>query len=740
MADYYVRLPQSTSGGGVTSLNGQTGALTLVAGSNITITPGSGTLTIASTGGSSGDVFPTPDTLVLRDGSGNIEALQILDSSAVLSIDATSRTLNNSAGVSVLEWPSNVPNILQGHADLVLDNGRAFGIYASAITPTGTEASSSGTIPDGVYAYKMTVVINGDETLAGIASFISLSDGGTNSVLVSTNLIVGATQYRYYRATNPTLIYGFLGTNNSGANYFDDGSVTPDTGIQPPTTSTAQSIRISNQGSLITGQLTGSAVSFTSSGAQFYMQDGGGIQAYTTGTGEGFLFGSNSGDFNLYSSGAGLQFGANGGVNLYGTNGFNLSVGPGSTAYFHGNNSGLEFNFDGTSLLYTTKFQINMVGGQEIFETDLTTGVRVWDAGGTISADFQARALNSSSSSEIFNFLDSTRGLTTPSNFTATESSSRIAVRYTGTPTLLLGPQTNGGSLVDTTTYYWVATAIIQGGLETNASNEQSFTMASPDLTQELTCLSIPGATEYRLYRGTTSGVYDGYYYSISPSPNINAVFTDDGTTSPTVQQPPTESLAPHTQMWDSGFFSMGDCYFFGNLRIGGANSQITDQNGSGFIDVNNRILKSQVGGLAVIFDDTERSLRNLGGGTSAIFGVAGYSGIAFPNDIFNSNDSTLVAKTNDRTLIDSSGSIALDWSNGLKANATISGTATLVAGTVTVSSVAVLANSIIMLTIQNGTGLDSVSVSGRNVGTDFTITSSNALDTSDVGWFILQQ
>ena len=48
MASGYIDLPQS-GGAGVISLNGQTGALTLVAGSNITITPGAGTLTISST-------------------------------------------------------------------------------------------------------------------------------------------------------------------------------------------------------------------------------------------------------------------------------------------------------------------------------------------------------------------------------------------------------------------------------------------------------------------------------------------------------------------------------------------------------------------------------------------------------------------------------------------------------------------------------------------------------------------
>lgn len=51
MSMFFSSFPSSGGSSGVSSLNGQTGALTLVAGSNITLTPGSGTLTIASTGG-----------------------------------------------------------------------------------------------------------------------------------------------------------------------------------------------------------------------------------------------------------------------------------------------------------------------------------------------------------------------------------------------------------------------------------------------------------------------------------------------------------------------------------------------------------------------------------------------------------------------------------------------------------------------------------------------------------------
>lgn len=67
-------------------------------------------------------------------------------------------------------------------------------------------------------------------------------------------------------------------------------------------------------------------------------------------------------------------------------------------------------------------------------------------------------------------------------------------------------------------------------------------------------------------------------------------------------------------------------------------------------------------------------------------------------------------------------------------------GVATLVAGTVTVNTTRVTANSRIFLTHQNSSGTAGfVKVSARVAGTSFTITSSSGTDTSDIGWHIVE-
>ncbi|HQK38540.1 MAG TPA: hypothetical protein PLO52_00320 [Flavobacterium alvei] len=84
------------------------------------------------------------------------------------------------------------------------------------------------------------------------------------------------------------------------------------------------------------------------------------------------------------------------------------------------------------------------------------------------------------------------------------------------------------------------------------------------------------------------------------------------------------------------------------------------------------------------------------------------------------------------------------DAGNGLYikegTNATM-GVATLVAGTVTVNTTKVTANSRIFLTVNGGTltNVGAQYVSARTAGTSFTITSLNVLDTSQTAWMIVE-
>jgi hypothetical protein len=68
-------------------------------------------------------------------------------------------------------------------------------------------------------------------------------------------------------------------------------------------------------------------------------------------------------------------------------------------------------------------------------------------------------------------------------------------------------------------------------------------------------------------------------------------------------------------------------------------------------------------------------------------------------------------------------------------------GTATLVAGTVTVANTLVTDDSIILVTTQGlAAGTEGFPiVSARTAGTSFTILSSQATDVAEVGWLILE-
>lgn len=85
MASTFIALPDEGNSPGVSSLNGLTGALALVAGTDITITLGLGTLTIAST-----------------SGNGNVTGLPPTDIRAIARwSDITGTTIENSPGTLI---------------------------------------------------------------------------------------------------------------------------------------------------------------------------------------------------------------------------------------------------------------------------------------------------------------------------------------------------------------------------------------------------------------------------------------------------------------------------------------------------------------------------------------------------------------------------------------------------------------------------------------------------------------
>lgn len=202
MADnFYSRYPDTgSSSDGVTSLNTLAGALTLAAGSNITITPSGGnTLTIASTGGGS----PTGDinTLAYFDASGDLSD----NTSATFdaSINALAHGIIGDTGTVTAEVEG-----AYGHGYVDGDGAiNALGIGSTAAgsaSASAIEASDDGSMAIGIAtvassieaggaaSFSMGKAANSGNILAGGSG--SHSRGSTDAGTISSNG-VGATAY-----------------------------------------------------------------------------------------------------------------------------------------------------------------------------------------------------------------------------------------------------------------------------------------------------------------------------------------------------------------------------------------------------------------------------------------------------------------------------------------------------------------------------------------------------------------
>jgi hypothetical protein len=184
----------------------------------------------------------------------------------------------------------------------------------------------------------------------------------------------------------------------------------------------------------------------------------------------------------------------------------------------------------------------------------------------------------------------------------------------------------------------------------------------------------------------------------------------------------------------DSGYASLstGALTGFGSLTN---YSSIETQSGGAFAFSSRSKLTSDVNGNLIISNNgvTDFGLLKFGGTTSS-----------FPS-LKRSSATLQVRLANDSAYAQiSTGDVKIETAgHGLYikegTNATM-GVATLVAGTVNVSTTEVTANSRIFLTHQNNSGtIGFVTISARTASTGFTITSSSVLDTSDIAWMIVE-
>jgi len=184
MADNYINLPVEGTGGGgsgVTSLNGLTGALALVAGSGIAITPVGLTLVIASTNGlNSIGTFDSQakaaNGLVLV---GNVLYAQSADAThpGMLSIGsqtiAGNKTFTGSISASNLSG-TNTGDITIGTANGLSVLGQALSLGLSSTSTTGALSSTDwNTFNSKQSSGNYITALTGDVTASGPGSAVS---------------------------------------------------------------------------------------------------------------------------------------------------------------------------------------------------------------------------------------------------------------------------------------------------------------------------------------------------------------------------------------------------------------------------------------------------------------------------------------------------------------------------------------------------------------------------------------
>lgn len=219
------------SGGGVTTLNGLSGALTLVAGSNITITPSGSNITIASTGGGGANtalsnlaaVAINADLLPDSDNSRNLGSPSFEWDSLYL----VNNIVFDGAAMSIAEGNISMANATgaTAAADFTLQGGNSVNGAASNIFIQS--GSASGTAGGGIFS-----AAGGD---AGAGS--SLAGGESRLVGGNTAGSGAGGAASLYAGNADTGVGGNVVLNGGASNSAQGGNVivTPGAGASPGT-------------------------------------------------------------------------------------------------------------------------------------------------------------------------------------------------------------------------------------------------------------------------------------------------------------------------------------------------------------------------------------------------------------------------------------------------------------------------------------------------------------------------
>lgn len=324
MASQFVKLPTSGgSGSGVSSLNSQTGALNLLAGTNITITPGSGTLTIASTGGGGG----TPGGLnhqiqynnagvfggdtAVTDGSGNISATSFaasnLTASRAVVSDGSKFLISSATTLAELAFVSGVTSSLQTQL-----NSKQAGPLTGDVTTSGA-AATLATVNANVGSFtaanitvdakgRITAAANGAS--AGLSNIYYFGDGSDGNVTISTTVTLVRDMF-YNNLTLTTgcvlkpasfriFVSGILDISNAPTGAIQmtggtggNGGVTGAGGLAGTAVATGSGIFTSTAASVGSAGGTGAGVAGASSGTGNGVEGGGSAASGAGGAGSG---------------------------------------------------------------------------------------------------------------------------------------------------------------------------------------------------------------------------------------------------------------------------------------------------------------------------------------------------------------------------------------------------------------------------------------------------------------------